>query len=1164
MTWFPIGPDFIYTPRDTLAPQRISRRNMYARQTQIWNIAVDPTDPNTIYTVDQDTNVGPVVQGGAVAHRTSDGGRSWTAITDSIQQLDFTIHPSCIAVHPVNSSYVYMGTDAGKVYVSSNKGQSWGAPLTVSTGAIKQLVVDPRNAATPATTTIFAGTATGLFVSTTGGASWGATPVLAGAVSTLAFSLPVAGADCYAGIMQQGIFYSSNPATAASWTAATGTGLPAAGTFDHVWLQYCPANPKRAYCYFASYSVGTVALCTTDKGATKWTQINSPGIPTSSGIFAVAPNSPGNGNNDILFLGHLRLSRSTNSGGSWVTGADPYHVDQRSFAFNPPNPPPNTTPTMLVGNDGGLIGSTGYADPAYNYGLAPTDFSDRVAYATSGVAQNLNQGKISAALHAYNADPSASAIGYIVCDDTGLAAHSSALGWRGLGDGDGTQVACTPGSDGVKVWANIGFPFSTLLVTDKGTPGDTSFGTGCKLNGNGFASQSNHVLTLDKKCMVGIEATANTDTGPIVDIDQTGIATQISQVFSPAAKVVAASPNDPQHRACVTRVAYQGTNNHLFVTTGQPLNSGTVWSEATTNLPAGIIASVTIDRADKVFALMQNAVNGTPLYSIAGTTWTAITCTGLPGLPYGKLVSDPLTAGTLYAVSGGRVFKIVVTGANAAWTEVGQGLPGPHVEDLWIGKIPEGKVLLRAVVAARGVWEHDVTANAVDPAPRPYLRDHLLDQGWLAPSKDGLVNPYRPTDGISLFHYESADIKVDAQQKGSPAFYQTDPEGALPLSHVLFDVMTDNSDSLPGLDLAMAHVQVHNRSTTVIDNVWVWAIYANASGGVPLLDSSASQGNNFQFWNQFQGGTITPGLPADSPWTSVGAPMKLSGIDTLHPQVASWQFSVPPYVSGDPGHYCMAVFVHNAQYPINETNNYNVDDLARENPQIGQKNLHITTPLPPGPKPPPPPFRWAKQIREYIEFHNAGLERRAVDLVFDLRPLPPQLQLWLRFSELSTQEPIEKSLTGIETIHHPGVADHIKTALLAGVERGDELVEWFERWLRRFEDKLDGADRSDRPCHKPHPQLRFTPTIYRAKPASLVAVRGVHLAPHGAAAALMVIENHGELPPGAEYRLPVQQVAGGRVVGGSTYVIRIAGQPADDGSIRAIPIGEPEHDHDGV
>jgi len=71
MSWFPIGPDFVYTPRDSAPPQRISRRNMYARQTQVWNIAVDPNDPNTLYTVDQDTNISPVVKGGAVGRRTA-------------------------------------------------------------------------------------------------------------------------------------------------------------------------------------------------------------------------------------------------------------------------------------------------------------------------------------------------------------------------------------------------------------------------------------------------------------------------------------------------------------------------------------------------------------------------------------------------------------------------------------------------------------------------------------------------------------------------------------------------------------------------------------------------------------------------------------------------------------------------------------------------------------------------------------------------------------------------------------------------------------------------------------------------------------------------------------------------------------------------------------
>jgi hypothetical protein len=435
--------------------------------------------------------------------------------------------------------------------------------------------------------------------------------------------------------------------------------------------------------------------------------------------------------------------------------------------------------------------------------------------------------------------------------------------------------------------------------------------------------------------------------------------------------------------------------------------------------------------------------------------------------------------------------------------------------------------------AARGVWECDVTANAKDPPARPYLRDHILDQGWLVPSPDGLVNPFLPNDGVSVFHYQSADIKVDAQQAGSPAFFQTDPEGTLPLSHVLFDVMSDNSENLPGSDTAMAHVQVRNRSYASLDNVSVWAIYANAAAGVPGLNKSASQGNAFPFWNQFQAnGTIVPNLPSDSPWTSVGPPVTLSGIDVLHPRVASWQWAVPPFVTGDPGHYCAVAFVHSAQNPINETTNYNVDSVTPTNPQIGQKNLHIVAPL---------GAAGAKRIREYIEFHNPDPEPRIADLVFDLRPLPPQLQMWLRLSELKTEAPLERSLTGIETIYHPGLPDQVKATLLAGVERGEEVLEWLERWLHRFEQELGGSYQEDRPCHKPHPGLRFAPPIYRAKPASLVSVKGVHLPTHGAGAALMVVENHGELPKGTAYRFEVQQVVGRHVIGGCTYVIRMAG-----------------------
>jgi hypothetical protein len=215
-----------------------------------------------------------------------------------------------------------------------------------------------------------------------------------------------------------------------------------------------------------------------------------------------------------------------------------------------------------------------------------------------------------------------------------------------------------------------------------------------------------------------------------------------------------------------------------------------------------------------------------------------------------------------------------------------------------------------------------------------------MDQGWLVPKPSDVVNPFAPTQ--RLWWWQCADIKIDAWQPGPPPFFQTDPEGPLPLSHVLFDLLVDNSQQLPTQDQAMVHVQVHSRTLTAIDNVNVWAIFTRASGGVPGLDSDPSSGDHFPFWNQFlTNGDIVVNLPSDSRWTSVGAPVTLHDIDAAHPRVASWPWTVPTLTAGDNGHYCIVVFVHSANYPIGETSVYNVDSLVPSNPQIGQKNLHI-------------------------------------------------------------------------------------------------------------------------------------------------------------------------------------------------------------------------------
>ena len=178
-TWFPIGPDFVYATRDALPPDRLSRRNELARQGKVKALTVDPsTTPPTLYTIERPyPQVSDQYQPqrhywptGGSAFRSDDDGRSWTPIADGLIQASPALVPTCVAVHPTSPTVVYLGTTSGEIRVSTSRGDAWSS--VESLGAeITAIVVDPRTAATPATTTLYAGTTAGLSLSADGGAS---------------------------------------------------------------------------------------------------------------------------------------------------------------------------------------------------------------------------------------------------------------------------------------------------------------------------------------------------------------------------------------------------------------------------------------------------------------------------------------------------------------------------------------------------------------------------------------------------------------------------------------------------------------------------------------------------------------------------------------------------------------------------------------------------------------------------------------------------------------------------------------------------------------------------------------------------------------------------------------------------------------------------------
>jgi hypothetical protein len=645
----------------------------------------------------------------------------------------------------------------------------------------------------------------------------------------------------------------------------------------------------------------------------------------------------------------------------------------------------------------------------------------------------------------------------------------------------------------------------------------------------------------------------------VARLDHANSATRISQVFGTSAVVVsvaAASPVDPNAAWCATNDQRVWFTNAL---TGA--GSGTTWTEAAAGRPSSLsISSLAVDTAGDAWVLLgQSITTGggeftvtSPLFKVTGGTWVQQDCAALPtGFGYGKLVADPATAGILYASSGARVYQLTLSGSVWTWTDISDGLPGQWIYDLWSGQVGGGAAarrLLRAAIPTRAAWELDLaTLSAAPPAAALYVRKNSLDLGWVLTAADGAANPYRP--GEQVWHYQCADIKVDSRQSGGPSgadFFQTDPEGAtLPISHVLFDQLRDNSQALPAGDSALVHAQVHNHSANPANQVHVWAIECNASAGVPALSASPSQGNGFDFWGQFSpSGQIIPALPADSPWRPIGPPQIVSGADAAHPQVASWNWTVPNLGSGDPGHHCVALFLHSAVSPVGE-HSYNLDDIAARNPQVGQKNLHIGPPLPPSPHPrggPGPSGQPFRPYRQYVEFHNPTASPRAVDLVFDLRRLPAGIRTVLGFSELATSQPLASALSGIAHVLPPaGLTGEIERGLHEIAEAIDRAEDFVENHLRRVFGLAPEHDADDDDVKFPIP---LTPVRYEAKRSSTVEVRGVQLGPYGTVSAYLELTTAGQLDAGGAYRFEIQQVAGGQVAGGCTYVVPIGGTAA--------------------
>ncbi len=674
-------------------------------------LAVDPTDPLTVYL------------GGAAGGlwRTSDGGTTWTPLTD----VQASLSVGSITIDPSNHSTVYVGTGednfSGDSYYgagilkTTDGGNTWShyaGPFSgpsASCGAcggsrISSIAVDPGNSQIliAGVTTYGGGAAlNGIFRSTDGGQTWTEVFQNGGDVNQVFFS-PKDGTVAWAALGEnntnRGIWKSTDGGV--TWNPSI-TNPSGFGPVGRVAMAIASSNPNYVYGSFAAEGGGSllVFLYTKD-GGTTWAKYNAPGGPPDycqgqcwyDNALAVSPTNPA-----ILYaVGSPAgiVIRSVNNGGTWdqvATGSNGVnvHTDGHAVAFS------NDGATVFVGTDGGAWSGTVVTTGAMawnelNSGLAITEFYNGMSIDPLDINETLAGAQ-----------------------DNDCQHYSGSILWTDLnlcGDGGWTAIDPTISQGTPDVYtsyvaaAGQGFP-----DVQKSTDGSRTF----SYIGNGLPSQgtgTNFVppFTIDNVTPSNIfygtlgqvwESKDKGNTWAAISGDMTGGAGTIAVI-----KIA-------QH---ASEVGWTGTDNgYVWVNRGTyPNGLSATWTTAV-KFPRPV-TDILVPTSGNVAFVALGGFSGFGdtdghIYRTTdyGATWTDITGK-LPNLPINAVVWDQAYGGQLYVGTDMGVYAgtpnsgDAISGANFTWTLAGHGLPNVPVTSLVFDQRTR---TLRAATHGRSIWD---------------------------------------------------------------------------------------------------------------------------------------------------------------------------------------------------------------------------------------------------------------------------------------------------------------------------------------------------------------------------------------------------------------------------------------------------------------------------
>ena len=615
---------------------------------RVWGIAVDPRNSSVVY-------VG--TDGGGV-WKTTDGGTNWTPLTD--QQANLNVRDLTLA--PSAPDTILAGTAGGGILKSTDGGATWTTSLAGN--YVYSVAVHP----TKASIVLVAGGY--LWRSADGGSTW-TMPLPNEYSSAQVVFDPTKGDIAFVATLQHGLYRSTDGGV--TWNPVAGRGLPT-GPYTYSAVALAPSSTNILYLALKGsmgYLIGFYG--STDSGAT-WTQIGAPNEDISywGWSLRVHPTNP-----KLIYAGSLVLWMSTDGGKTWVQNDNTLHNDHHVQAYSADGN------TLYVGNDGGISKTS-----------APT--------AANTSWTNLNATLNTAMFYpGISISPSTASISFGGTQDNGVLQYQGNLTWsNGFSCGDGGYTAI-----------DFEQPQNVYVTCQSGTgvfastDGGKSFLDAHHGINLGDRSDSIPPMVMDpsnpRRLYFGTNRVYQT-------LDGAGSWTAISSNLANNSiffiTTIAVAPSD------ANTVYAGGTAGSVSISRNALAGTSAAWTAR--NLPnPQYVAQITVDPKQPLtaWAGVADPFSGDPgpLYRTTdgGVTWIVMS-TGLPDISVNDIVLDPDISNTIYAATDIGVYRSVDAGQN--WLPLGTGLPNVICHALVLHRPSR---TLRVATYGRGMWDLSVPAT---------------------------------------------------------------------------------------------------------------------------------------------------------------------------------------------------------------------------------------------------------------------------------------------------------------------------------------------------------------------------------------------------------------------------------------------------------------------